>query len=81
MEVHLEIDDDGEHQEDGEQVGEVRQVRPVESLAKSAHFVLPRGQQVEERDDRALELRACRATLTSHCTKEEQRRIISILLY
>ena len=62
MEVHLEIDDDSEHQESGEQVGEVRQVRPVESLAKSAHFVLPSGQQVEERDDGALEFRACRAT-------------------
>ena len=55
---HLEVDDHGEDDERGEQVHQVGQVLAVEGLPQRAHLVLPRGQEVEQRDDGALELRA-----------------------
>lgn len=40
----------------GDEVHEVGQVLSVEGLSQSTHFVCPSGQQVEECDDRSLEL-------------------------
>lgn len=54
----LEVDDDDEDEGRGHEVREVGEVRPVERFLQSARLVGPREHQVEERDDRALELRA-----------------------
>lgn len=58
--TNLEVYDDGENEHGGEQVHEVGQVLAVEGLAQRAHLVGARGQQVEQRNHRALEL--CAAT-------------------
>ena len=52
----LEVHHHQEHHHRRQQVEQVRQRRPVERVPQRAHLVLPRDQQVEQRDDRALEL-------------------------
>ena len=54
----LEVDDNGEDEHGGEQVGQIGQVLAIEGLLERAHLVVARGQQVEESDDGALELGA-----------------------
>ena len=54
---YLEVDDDGEDEDGGEQVHQVGQVLSVEGFAKGAHLVVSGGDEVEESDDRPLELR------------------------
>ena len=54
----LEVDHDEEDQDRGEQVGDVGHVRSVECLLERAHLVRARDEQVEQRDDSALELGA-----------------------
>ncbi|EPY35707.1 protein transport protein SEC61 subunit alpha [Strigomonas culicis] len=81
----LEEDDDDEHDKGGKDVGEVRQLRAVESLAQCTHLVGARHEQVEEGDDRPLELRAAagvdrrrREALPhnrlAHVRRDEERR-------
>ena len=55
---HLEVDDDEEDEDGGEQVGDVRQVGPVERLLQCADFVGARDEQVEQRDHSALDVAA-----------------------
>merc|ERR1719237_1663001 len=60
-EIHaeaLEVYDDAEDENCGHEVHDVGEVLPVERLAKGPDLVLSGGEQVEERDDGALELGA-----------------------
>ncbi len=52
----LEVDDYGEHEHGGQQVGQVGQVLSVEGLLERADLVVSGGQQVEQGNDGALEL-------------------------
>ncbi len=52
----LEVDDDAEDEDGGEQVGEVGQVLAVEGFFEGADFVVAGGEEVEEGDDGAFEL-------------------------
>mmetsp|Transcript_49673 Transcript_49673/g.153448 ORF Transcript_49673/g.153448 Transcript_49673/m.153448 type:complete len:408 (-) Transcript_49673:331-1554(-) len=54
----LQEDDDDEDEHRGEQVHDVRELRAVQRLLKRAGLVAAGEQEVEERDDRALELGA-----------------------
>ena len=54
----LEVDDHDEHEDGGEQVGEVGQVGAAPGLQKRARLVRVVDEEVEERDDGTLELRA-----------------------
>ena len=54
----LEVDDDEEDDDRRHEVGDVGQVLAVEGLFERLHLVLARDRQVEERDERALELGA-----------------------
>ena len=54
----LEVDDDGEDEHGGQQVGQIGQVLTVEGLLERSHLVVSRRQQVEQGDDGALELGA-----------------------
>jgi len=54
----LEVDDDDENQHGRQQIHQVWQILTVEGFAEAAHFVRPRGQKVEQGDDRTLELGA-----------------------
>ena len=54
----LEVDDDQEDEHGGQQAHDVGCVAAVEGLAQRLDLVLPRDQQVEQRDDGALELHA-----------------------
>jgi len=54
----LEVDDDAEDEDGSQQVGQVRQVLSVEGLLERAHLVVTGGQQMEQGDDRSLELSA-----------------------
>ena len=54
---YLEIDDDGENEDCGQQVHEVGQVLSVECLTQGTHFVLSSGQQMEKGNDGTLKLR------------------------
>ena len=54
----LEVDHHEEHDHGRQQVGDVGQAGAVERIAQRADLVLARDQQVEQRDDRALELLA-----------------------
>ena len=56
--LYLEVNDDSKDKDCCHQVGQVGQVLAVECLAQSSDLVLSGGQQVEERNDRALELGA-----------------------
>jgi len=56
--AHLEVYDYSKDEYGGNQIQEVGQVLPVESLSQSAHFVCPGGQQMEESDDCSLKLSA-----------------------
>ena len=56
----LKVDDDDENQHGRQQIHQVWQILTVEGFAEAAHFVRPRGQKVEQGDDRTLELGACR---------------------
>mmetsp|Transcript_17052 Transcript_17052/g.29342 ORF Transcript_17052/g.29342 Transcript_17052/m.29342 type:complete len:323 (-) Transcript_17052:390-1358(-) len=52
----LEVDDDHEDEDGGGEVGEVGQVLAVDGLLDGADLVVARDEEVEERDDGALEL-------------------------
>lgn len=52
----LEVNDNDKHQDRRHQVGQVGQVLPVQRLAEGPDLVGPGDEQVEERDDGALEL-------------------------
>lgn len=52
----LEVDDSGEDGDGGQEVHDVWKVLAVEGLVEGALFVWPGGEEVEERDDGALEL-------------------------
>lgn len=52
----LEVDDHGEHDDGGNEVHDVGETLPPEGLAKSTTLVVPGEDEVEERDDGALEL-------------------------
>ena len=54
----LEIYDDDEDEHGRQQVHQVGQVLTVKGLTESAHFVRSRRQQMEQGDDRSLELRS-----------------------
>ena len=54
----LEVDDDGEDDDGREQIHQVRQAVAPERLAERAALVVPREEEVEERDDGALEFGA-----------------------
>jgi hypothetical protein len=58
---HLEVDHDQEDDHGGQQVVDVGQVGAVEGLLERLHLVAARHEEVEQRDDRALELGAARA--------------------
>ncbi len=55
---YLEVYDHAKDDNGGHEVGQVGQVLSVEGFPEGAHLVLAGGQQVEERDDGALELGA-----------------------
>ncbi len=55
---HLEVDDYAEDEDSSHEVGEVGQVLPVERLPESPHFVLSRGEQMEECNDGAFKFGA-----------------------
>merc|ERR1719506_2398883 len=57
----LEVDDNEEYQQCREQVGEIRRVPAVERFFQGRNLVRPRDEQVEEGNDRTLELAAFRA--------------------
>ena len=65
----LKVDDYGEYEHGGQQVGQIGQVLAVEGFLESAHFVVASGQQVEESNDGALEL--C-ATAGVDCRRTER---------
>ena len=52
----LKIDDKGKNDNSGNQVGDVRESVPPKRLFERARLVIPREQEVEERDNRALKL-------------------------
>ena len=54
----LKVNDNDEDQHGGQQIHQIRQILTVEGFAKSAHFIRSRRQQVEQGNDRTLELRA-----------------------
>ena len=54
----LEVNDDGEDEDGGEEVGEVGKVLAVDGLLDRADLVVARDEEVEEGDDGALELGA-----------------------
>lgn len=56
----LEIYDHGKDKNGSDEVHEVGQVLPVESLSQSSHFVSTSGQQVEQSDNSTLKLSACK---------------------
>ncbi len=62
MHGHLEVDDDEEDDDGGHEIDDIGQVLAVERLLQRAHLVGARDQQVEHRDDGALELVACVTT-------------------
>ena len=53
----LEVYDDGEDEDGGQQVHEVGEVLAVEGFAQTSHLVLAGSQQVEQRDHRTFKLR------------------------
>ena len=56
----LEVYDDGEDQNGGQEVHEVGEVLTVEGLTQTPHLVLSGGQQVEEGNHCTFKLRACK---------------------
>ena len=57
--THLEIDDHRKDKDGGDEVHEVGEVLAVECLPQGSDLVGAGGQQVEQRDDGALELHSC----------------------
>ena len=55
--IYLEVDDNQEDGNGGQQISAVGQVVPVESLLQSSHFVPSLHQQLEESDDSSFKLR------------------------
>lgn len=53
---YLEVDDNQEDGDGGQQVGAVGQIVPVESLLQSSHFVPTLHQQLEESNDSSFKL-------------------------
>lgn len=53
---HLEVNDNQEDGDRGQQISAVGQVVPVESLLQSSHFVAALHQQLEEGDDSSFKL-------------------------
>ena len=54
--TYLEVDDDQDHNDSGDQVGHIRRVLSVECLLQSVESILLSEQEVEECDDSAFKL-------------------------
>lgn len=56
--IHLEVNNDGKHQNSGEKIHQVWKILSVERFPKRSNLVLSGSQQVEESDHGSFEFRA-----------------------